>query len=244
NTTLIWDVKFGDVILTLRDADIVNIASAAFSPKNDKIVTNSWDNSVFIWDANTGKKLAVLKDQHGDIGNRIFDAMGNLVWNIYTGTALLSMPNYPYYIRNSSFSSDGQKIITGSWDNSAHIWNLKTGDIIFTLKGHIDHVTSATFSPNDQYIATTGDNTIRVWDVITGDLLLVIHNDSDKVWRVDFSPDSKRIVFAGGSFARVRNLDILSIPSEDIISYARQILPPQHKKLTPEERRQFFLSAE
>jgi hypothetical protein len=37
-----------------------NVASAAFSPDGRRVVTGSWDKTVRVWDAETGKTIAIL----------------------------------------------------------------------------------------------------------------------------------------------------------------------------------------
>jgi tetratricopeptide (TPR) repeat protein len=63
-----------------------------------------------------------------------------------------------------AFSPDGQRIVTGSDDHTAKVWEAATGRELLTLKGHSSGVTSAAFSPDGQRIVTGGrDKTARVW---------------------------------------------------------------------------------
>ena len=39
------------------------------------------------------------------------------------------------------------ELLTGSWDGTAKIWNLQTGEVSFTLEGHT-YATSAIGFPN------------------------------------------------------------------------------------------------
>ena len=41
-------------------------------------------------------------------------------------------------VRSVAFSSDGNTIASGSWDNSIKLWNPQTGDLIRTLDGNRD----------------------------------------------------------------------------------------------------------
>ena len=76
------------------------------------------------------------------------------------------------------FSPDGKQIATASWDNTARVWSVDTGEELQTLQGHESLVYSVMFSPDGKQIATASDDdTARVWQV--GDLedLLAISCD-------------------------------------------------------------------
>ena len=63
-----------------------------------------------------------------------------------------------------AFSPDGQRIVTGSDDGTAKLWEAATGRELLTLKGHKGGVTSVAFSPDGQRIVTgSRDQTARVW---------------------------------------------------------------------------------
>jgi WD40 repeat protein len=44
--------------------------------------------------------------------------------------------------------SEGSRIVTTSWDNTARIWDAMTGTVINVLRGHEGLVWSAAFSPD------------------------------------------------------------------------------------------------
>ena len=66
------------------------------------------------------------------------------------------------------------------------------------LRGHTDHVVSASFSPDGKYIVSASDdNTVRIWDAKTGQQVgnpLVGHTSF--VYSASFSPDGRYIVSA------------------------------------------------
>ena len=39
-------------------------------------------------------------------------------------------------LRRVAFSPDGQRIVTGSWDETAKVWEAASGRELLTLKGH------------------------------------------------------------------------------------------------------------
>lgn len=73
-------------------------------------------------------------------------------------------------ILSASFSPDGAKVITASRDNSARLWNARTGQPIGEPMQHRKLVRCAVFSPDGRRVLTgCFDGTVRLWDAATGE---------------------------------------------------------------------------
>jgi hypothetical protein len=53
-----------------------------------------------------------------------------------------------------AFSPDGSRVLTGSSDNTARVWETASGTLLATLAGHTDWVTNIVFSPNGRLVIT------------------------------------------------------------------------------------------
>lgn len=81
-----------------------------------------------------------------------------------------SIPGHGEAILTTSFaSSSSSRLVTGSGDNTARIFDTDTGTPLHTLKGHTSWVLVACWSQDDTTIATGSmDNTVRLWDPKNG----------------------------------------------------------------------------
>ena len=60
-----------------------------------------------------------------------------------------------------AFSVDGNQVLTGSWDDTARLWDADSGRQLKALYGHTDNVTSVAFSPDGRKIlAGSNDMTL------------------------------------------------------------------------------------
>ncbi|HBE33900.1 MAG TPA: hypothetical protein DD990_21955, partial [Cyanobacteria bacterium UBA11368] len=124
------------------------VTTVAFSPTPTILATGSADNTVKIWQSDTGKLIRTLLG-HSDTVNCVAFSPNN---NGETPPLIAS----------------------GSGDKTIKIWHLDTGKLIHSLTGHSVTVFSIAFSPDGEMLASaSGDGTIRLWHPGTGKLLNV-----------------------------------------------------------------------
>lgn len=97
----------------------------------------------------------------------------------------------------ASFSADGRRVLTISYDKTARVWDSTSAALLFTLQGHRDSITSAAFSPDERRMVTSSqDGTARLWDAGDGHLIHKLEGHKDTVDLATWSPDGLRIVTA------------------------------------------------
>ncbi|KAF8324818.1 hypothetical protein F5887DRAFT_1289993 [Amanita rubescens] len=140
--------------ISVFEGHISYVASVAFSHDSKRIVSGSWDQTIRVWDAETGE----------------------VVVGPFKG--------HDHYITSVAFSHDSKRIISGSLDRTILVWDaLETGEVVVgPLKGHTNWVTSVAFSHDSKRIVSgSSDQTILVWDAEAGEVVvgpLKGHTDS------------------------------------------------------------------
>ncbi len=98
-----------------------------------------------------------------------------------------------------AYSPDGTKLASAGGSGYVYIWDINTGNVIDTLKGHTSWVLSVAFSPDGSKIASvSGDNTIKLWNANTGALIRTFKGHNSSVESIAFSPDGSKIASGSG----------------------------------------------
>jgi WD40 repeat protein len=170
-----------------------------------------------LWDATTGQEAGVL--QRWDVsslfgrgeypqaavfspdGRRLAVTLGSdhsvRLWDKQTGKEISLLTAHKGPILATTFSPEGQRVLTFSRDQTLRTWEIPTGKATatLTLLGHDGPIRSARFSPDRRQLVTAGeDRTARVWDVATGKELAVLRGHEDLVTHARFSPDGRHVL--------------------------------------------------
>ena len=182
------------------------ITSVAYSPDGTKIISGSWDNTIKIWDANTGECLKTLEGHSNVVRSVAYSPDGRKIisgstdktikiWNANRGKYLQTLEGHSDRVYSVAYSPDGKRIISGSQDKTVKIWDANTGECLKTLAGHSYWVYSVAYSPDGtKIISGSLDGTIKIWDVNTGACLQTLEGYLPQVISVAFSPDGTKII--------------------------------------------------
>ena len=168
----------------------------------------AFDNTARIWDAESGKEIAVL-NHDGPVQTAAFSNDGKRVvtasedktariWNAQSGKEVAVLKGHDGSVLTAAFSNDGKRVVTASYDNTARIWDAESGKEIAVLN-HDGPVQTAAFSNDGKRVVTASeDKTARIWNAD-----VAILKGTHVLSTAAFSGDSKRVVTAFGAAARI-----------------------------------------
>jgi WD40 repeat protein len=102
----------------------VSDVSVAFSPDGSKIVSGSWDNTIRLWDVQSGSELAVFKGHEPDVYSVAFSPDGSKIvsgswdktirlWDVQSGSELAVFKGLRIMSGQWHFPRMGQKLFLG-----------------------------------------------------------------------------------------------------------------------------------
>jgi WD40 repeat protein len=111
------------------------------------------------------------------------------------GTTLNIYTNHSEPVLALAWSSNGERIVSGSQDHTAQIWNAMTGKDPLIYKNHTSRVNGVAWDFNKNWIASgSSDETVQIWDAITGKTSRVYRGHKGYVNVTAWSPDMKQVV--------------------------------------------------
>ncbi|QIR41002.1 hypothetical protein HCG51_32855 [Tolypothrix sp. PCC 7910] len=195
------------LVLTLNGhSDTVN--AVAFTPDGKYVISGSSDNTLKVWNWQTGELLRNLEGHSDSVYAIALSADGKYVisasddktlkvWNWQTGQQLRNLEGHTNSVNALALTPDGKYVISASWDNTLKVWDWQTGQQLRTLKGHSDWVNALALTPDGKYmISASLDNTLKVWDWQTGEEVSNLEGYTNSVNALTLTPDGKYVISA------------------------------------------------
>ncbi len=173
-----WNLDTGLEPFAFKAEHSAKIWSVDFCAGGEQVATGSEDKRVVLWNAETGRIWRELRTgitihaiACGPQGRTMAVAGLGLEGSVlqfwdYAGSKLLaSKPSLHGPCRCVAYSRDGALVASGS-GAKVLLWNAETHELVATLTGHSQQVTSLAFSAEGGILATgSDDQTLRLWDV-------------------------------------------------------------------------------
>lgn len=144
------------------------VMSIALSADEAQIAAGGHDGSVSLLDVETGKLVGNKLAKHGGP------------------------------VRSLSYmSSEPTTLVTGSDDHLINLYDVRSGQVTGTCKGHVGLVFSAEASEDGKYLVSGGsDRCVHVWDRMLRESVYSFKGHKDSVWGVCYALGRDKIVSA------------------------------------------------
>lgn len=156
-----------------------NVTRVLFHPVYTLLVSASEDNTIKVWDYETGDHEKTLKGHTNSVQDIAFDSHGKLlvsssadltikIWDFHSYECIRTLHGHDHNVSSVSFMPTGDQIVSCSRDKTIKIWEVSTGYCIKTLTGHRDWVKMVRMSKDGTLIASCSkDHTILIWSTST-----------------------------------------------------------------------------
>jgi WD40 repeat protein len=178
-TATVWRWRSATPALALRHPDAV--LDAQFSPNGELIATGDADGVVRIWRSADGRLVRELHGHTDGVTGVAFSRDGKFLatssrdkdarlFDVQTGATVRTFRGHSSTVSGVGIASDGRWVVTAG-PIKAGVWATTgddlLGDRLYFLVGPTAQLTSATFAPGGQLIATTSfDGTVRTFDCV------------------------------------------------------------------------------
>jgi WD40 repeat protein len=199
---------------------LLHISKAIYSSDGKRILLSNGDRNPTLWDAETGKMIAILGPQEAKVYKISFSPDGKLaatvdkkavsqIWDATTGRKLstLGKPGNSEMIGN--WSPQGDFVATHSSKERGHIFNAQTGEFI-SETGKLQ-IRDMSFSSDGRLIATLAkkDKTKlgQIFNVADGKFIADLPrlSDEERPLDLEWSSDGKLLAISSIEYVKIFN---------------------------------------
>jgi WD40 repeat protein len=212
----LWDGVTGTLLANPAEFT-TGVRAIAVSPNGALLATGDNDGAVRLWNLKSLPPAPIRsvdgrhvisgnRERPGQIGRLQFSPDGSRlailrrvhsaeVWNVDPLQLLVSFSDGQHWNYAIALSPDGRWLIGGH--EEIKIWEIETGKMVASLKGHKAAIMCAAFSPDGKTLATGSvDRSVKLWNLLIQHEVATLTGHQGPVSDVAFSPDGSLLVSA------------------------------------------------
>jgi len=185
------------------------VRSTALNGDGRLAVSASDDQTLKVWDVESGRELRTFASQTKYVTAVVLSANGRLaisassldetlkVWDVKSGRKLSTLTGHRAGVNAVAVTPDGRLAVSGSSDQTLKVWDVKSGRKLSTLTGHRAAVNAVAVTPDGRLaVSASDDQTLKVWDVESGRELRTLAGHNGSVDVMAMSEDGRLAVSA------------------------------------------------
>ncbi len=195
-------------VIRLASPSMIN--AFAFSPDGKLALTGADENTVWLWEVESGRCLRVLEGHtrsiwsvawSGDGRHALSGANDDTVrlWEVESGRCLRVLKGHVGGIYGMVWSGDGRHALSGSFDKTVRLWEVESGRCVRILEGHTGSVEGVAWSGDGRHVLSGArDKTVRLWEVESGRCVRVLEGHTNSILCVAWSGDGRHVLSGSG----------------------------------------------
>ncbi|XP_037094643.1 WD repeat-containing protein 37-like isoform X2 [Pollicipes pollicipes] len=216
HTACVWSVDTGRCLLQYQGHE-GSVNSVRFHPSRDLVLTGSGDQTAHVWQAvvtmDTGRALSSEEEVDP---TELYDPMelGPADGSNALRTPILELTGHSGVVIAADWLAGAEQVVTASWDRTAQLFDVTTGESLNTLAGHDQELTHVSAHPHHKFVVTSSkDTTFRLWDFREPiPCVSVFQGHTDTVTSAVFSRDDKVVSGSDDRTCKVWDLKNMRSP--------------------------------
>ncbi|MCP4654260.1 MAG: hypothetical protein GY856_02455 [bacterium] len=163
-----------------------HVSLVAWEPNGACLASVSGDETMKIWDGQSGRLLQTLEGHTERVFSVAWDSSGSRlasgskdktvkIWDGRNGRLLHTLEGHTETVTSVAWESSGYRLASGAVDKTVKIWDVLSGRLLHTLEGHTEMVTSVAWDSGGSRLASgSEDETVKIWDTGSGRVLQTV----------------------------------------------------------------------
>jgi len=209
-TLRVWDVAGGQPVVKIEGFG-ASVESVALHPNGNQAASGGADGLVATWKLDTPAPRALGGADEAPATVAAVSRDGKwlataglaggkpavLVRDVASGAIAKTLLGHEAAITAVAFSADAAKLVSGSQDKTARVWNLADGQPISKFAGHTQAVTAVAFDAGGgQVVSGAADNSLKLWNVADGAELKSFAGHGGPIVGVAMTSNNQRVISA------------------------------------------------